>query len=389
MKLCARIEGVRERLWDGSLTLDAAAQLQAAFERRDRFQRRDRERARTARETGDGSAMRPNGSAPPAPARSAERKPEPEPGPVLDLSAQKALVEQAAGMSTREVTKMLADVDPALAVPADRVRPLGEGRWEIKAVIDAECERGLEQLKGLLSHVDPRMTLGQLVGRLVREGLDRHDPARPPRRPRPRRAPAGLGRSPAGRRTASSNGDATSAPNRSAMHAASTTSAPKSPSGSHRDDTSPAQRSAPAAGAGRSPANPQRIADPRATSAPKRSAQAALRRPTQDGTRAVEAPRPGSHRRSRRATSLRRRRRARRAIPAAVRREVWLRDGGRCRYAGPAHGRRCASRHLLQVDHVFPYALDGGVEPDNLRLLCFARHRDRHAERTSQREQPA
>ena len=109
---------------------------------------------------------------------------------MLDLSAQKALVEQAAGMSTREVTKMLADVDPALAVPADRVRPLGEGRWEIKAVIDAECERGLEQLKGLLSHVDPRMTLGQFVGRLVREGLDRHDPARPPRRPRPVAAPS-------------------------------------------------------------------------------------------------------------------------------------------------------------------------------------------------------
>ena len=36
MKLCTRIEGVRERLWDGSLTLDAAAQLQAAFQRRDR-----------------------------------------------------------------------------------------------------------------------------------------------------------------------------------------------------------------------------------------------------------------------------------------------------------------------------------------------------------------
>ncbi len=36
MKLCTRIDGVRERLWDGSLTLDAAAQLQAAFERRDR-----------------------------------------------------------------------------------------------------------------------------------------------------------------------------------------------------------------------------------------------------------------------------------------------------------------------------------------------------------------
>ena len=208
MKLCARIEGVCERLWDGSLTLDAAAQLQAAFERRDRLQGRDRERARAA---GHGSAMRPNGLAPPAPARSAERKPEPEPGPVLDLSAQKALVEQAAGKSTREVTKMLADVDPALAVPADRVRPLGEGRWELKAVIDAECERGLEQLKGLLSHVDPRMTLGQLAARLVREGLDRHNPAQPPRRPRTRRAPAGPGRTPAPKRKASLSGATASA----------------------------------------------------------------------------------------------------------------------------------------------------------------------------------
>ena len=155
MKLCTRIEGVRERLWDGSLTLDAAAQLQAAFQRCDRFQRRDRERARGAG-TGTGSAVRSNGSARPAP--------EPKPGPVLDVSAQKALVEQAAGKSTREVTKMLADVDPALAVPADRVRPLGEGRWELKAVIDADCHRGLEQLKGLLSHVDPHMTLGSSWG---------------------------------------------------------------------------------------------------------------------------------------------------------------------------------------------------------------------------------
>ena len=88
MKLCARIGGVRERLWDGSLTLDAAAQLQAAFERHARLQRRERERARPARGTGVGSAPRPNGSARP-PARSAQGKPalEPGPGPILDVSA--------------------------------------------------------------------------------------------------------------------------------------------------------------------------------------------------------------------------------------------------------------------------------------------------------------
>ena len=85
---------------------------------------------------------------------------------------------------------MLADLDPELAPPADRVRPLGDGRYELKASIDAECQQGLEQLRGLLSHVDPRMTLGQLVGRIVQEALDRHDPSRPPRRARSGSRPA-------------------------------------------------------------------------------------------------------------------------------------------------------------------------------------------------------
>ena len=249
--------------------------------------------------------MGSNGSARPAPARSAQRKPapEPKPGPVLDVSAQKALVEQAAGKSTREVTKMLADVDPALAVPADRLRPLGEGRWELKAVIDADCHRGLEQLKGLLSHVDPHMTLGQLVGRLVNEGLDRHDPGRPPRRGRTRSAPAGADRPPAAKRKANSDGAAASATKRPARSGSTGASAP----------------------------HPERDSDGRAPSVARRPA-----RPADVPTSA-----PKSHPR------------ANRSIPAAVRREIWQRDGGRCRFVDPRTGRRCASRHLLQIDHVF------------------------------------
>ena len=156
------------------MTLNAAAQLQNAFDR----QERTRERAARNAPGGDafGAAAQQDGSAP-GPAQPAERKP----APVLDRSARRALVEQAAGKSSRQVMRLLAEVDPELAAPADRVRPLGAGRWELKAVIDDECRRGLDRLKGLLSHVDPHMTLGQIVGRLVQEGLDRHDPARPPR----------------------------------------------------------------------------------------------------------------------------------------------------------------------------------------------------------------
>ena len=325
MKLCVRIEGVRERLRDGSLTLDAAAQLQAAFERR------DRERAREERSAGagTGSSTRPNGSAPVVPARS------PVPKPMLDVSAQKALVEEAVGKSTRQVMQMLAEVHPALVVPSDKMRPLSEGRWELKVAIDTECQRGLEQLRGLLSHVDPRMTLGQLVGRLVKEGLERHDPSRPRR----------------SRRTANRTADAerTSAPKQSASPTEITSSPTEARQGQDQERSSSTNGSA----------RPVSIA----SSAPKRPAQ-----PACTTTSAPKSRAPGH------------------AIPAAVKREIWQRYEGRCGYIDPRTGRRCASRHLLQVDHVFPYALGGGAEPANLRLLCAAHHRHRHAERASARE---
>ena len=139
--------------------------------------------------------------------------------------------------------QMLAEMDPELAVPADRVRPLGGERWEMKVVIDDECQRGLEQLKGLLSHVDPHMTLGQLVGRLVREGLDRHDPGRP-----------GRARRTAGRTSG-----------------AERPSAPKQEVNSHGAAES-AERSMQPAGADASPGRKQSDADRRAASAPIRSA---------------------------------------------------------------------------------------------------------------------
>ena len=161
----------RERLRNGSLSLSAAAELQWAF---DRQRRRVPPVAATATPQ---AATTPAVAALPT-----------EPPLVLDAVGRQKLVEEAAGKSTRQVKRMLADLDPELAAAADRVRPLGNGRYELKAVIDAECQRGLEQLAGLLSHVDPRMTVGQLVGRLVREALDRHDPSR--RRPRTGSRPA-------------------------------------------------------------------------------------------------------------------------------------------------------------------------------------------------------
>ena len=69
-----------------------------------------------------------------------------------------------------------------------------------------------------------------------------------------------------------------------------------------------------------------------------------------------------------------------RHIPAAIRDSVYTRDTGRCTFVGP-NGVRCESTRNLQIDHVKPFALGGGNDASNLRLLC-AKHNQLRAKRT-------
>ncbi|MET0791713.1 MAG: HNH endonuclease signature motif containing protein [Polyangiaceae bacterium] len=63
--------------------------------------------------------------------------------------------------------------------------------------------------------------------------------------------------------------------------------------------------------------------------------------------------------------------------PAAVVREVFLRDGKQCSYVS-SDGRRCTSRRCLELDHVQPWAIGGADEANNLRVRCRA-HNQRYA----------
>jgi hypothetical protein len=60
-----------------------------------------------------------------------------------------------------------------------------------------------------------------------------------------------------------------------------------------------------------------------------------------------------------------------RYIPAAVRRFVERRDGGRCTYRDRC-GRRCTRRHDLEFHHKGAFALGGDHSPENLALMCKA-----------------
>ena len=409
-------------------------------------------------------------------------------------------------MSTRQVAVLLAAAAPEVVPPRDTLRAVAPDRYTLKVTIDQECEQGLRRLKGLLSHIDPRMSWGDLVARLVRDAVARHDPrgggsgqrrrrsagsAGASPRPAPNktraagaagapaqrvhessrrasktRRPAGAAAGPVQRVSESSRrapnrtraaaapaapaqrgGGATPAPqvdtaaterqNPIAMlanaappsqsgpaalldgaradgvpsgapaAAAAPQSGPAAPLDGARADGVPSGAPAAAAAPQSGPAAPLDGARadgvpsgaPAATAAPKFASDALA-----DGSHAGAAV-PGSPV----ATSAPERALGvspdggpsgasagaaahttrdsvhnshqsppRRHIPAAVRRHVWQRDGGRCCYRDPLTGRRCTSSHLLQIDHLLPVAQGGGPEPFNLNLLCAAHHRMRH-----------
>jgi len=58
-----------------------------------------------------------------------------------------------------------------------------------------------------------------------------------------------------------------------------------------------------------------------------------------------------------------------RYVPAAVQREVWVRDGGRCQWALDGGG-ICGSTHLVELDHTVPVGRGGKPTVNGVRVLC-------------------
>ena len=116
--------------------------------------------------------------------------------PLLHPQRQRELIEQAAGMSTRQVARLLAAATPEVLPPRDTLRAAAPDRYTLNVSIDQECEQGLRLLKDLMSHVDPRMSWGDLVARLVRDAVARHDPRGGGSGQRRRRSAGSAGASP-------------------------------------------------------------------------------------------------------------------------------------------------------------------------------------------------
>ena len=345
--------------------------------------------------------------------------------PLLHPQRQRELIEQAAGMSTRQVASLLAAAAPEVLPPCDTLRAAPPDRYTLKVSIDQECEQGLRLLKDLMSHVDPRMSWGDLVARLVRDAVARHDPRGGRRGQRrkgadsagasPRRAPkethaAGAAGGPA-QRVGESSGRApnrtraTGAPVAPARRSGSETSAPPG-------DTAATDR--------QNPIGVLASAAPPSQSAPNRAfgwrpcRWRSIGRVRRYFGAAVRVRRLGGWLPCRRRCAGLAGRHF--GAGAGTRRVPWRRTERRLSRSSGAHDPRTGSQpppipaaaphsrsgpaprlatrrwtlllsrsalraplHLFpsEIDHLLPVAQGGGPEPSNLNILCAAHHRCR------------
>src|SRR5690606_35598038 len=63
-----------------------------------------------------------------------------------------------------------------------------------------------------------------------------------------------------------------------------------------------------------------------------------------------------------------------------LRRIVLERASEHSTYVDPGSGRRCKSRHNLQIEHILPVARGGTNAPENLTVLCGQHNRLRAEE---------
>ena len=123
----------------------------------------------------------PSGAVPPRPDHPGAVPLQPPPAPLRDPQRQRALIEQAAGLSTRQVAGLIAAAAPELPLRRDTLRALGAGTFSLTITIDQECQR--TSAEGPAGAPRPAHVLERSGGAAGARG------SRPPR-PQPRRSRA-------------------------------------------------------------------------------------------------------------------------------------------------------------------------------------------------------
>ncbi len=244
------------------------------------------------------------------------------------LSAQEKLevLQSLENCSAREGQKKLLQLEPALARPKERERVMADDLTQVSFVVSKDLRQKLEEVRSLLGHKAVGLGWAELIGMMAELSLD------------------SLRVKKFGKKGAKEM--------EGAQQMAVATNSPRGGvDGSNGAEG--ARVSVPAGGA--KPAQPSQAGECNLSQVEAKTkrvscggAPAMGSTPTSElvGGAEFTAARNG----------------LRRAVPRAVQREVWRRDGGCCK--------NCGTRRGLEWDHIQPVALGGSSEAGNLRLLC-------------------
>ena len=234
----------------------------------------------------------------------------------LNFDQKLDLIKQAENQSSRELEKTLFDIDPKVSNAKEKVRDVKNDKVEIKVILDKELQQKLEVLKKLLSHKNPNMSYGELISLLARDGLNKYDPKRKIKN-----------QSLARKQSIKIDKQAENNKAEIFDKKVCKTSAVKINKQTKTNKTDVFMQS-------------KEIFDKK----PQKISALTMKQKINN--------------------------KPKRYISSKVRCHVWMRDQGKCTYVCPKTKRRCASDHLLQIDHIKPFSLGGTNEADNLRLLC-------------------
>ena len=385
MKLCRELPETANRLQSGRLSLSAASQLQVFFEKQDKKIKKKKalplnsaegrvsvNEAKEQQKSGEEQILIKTPGKEVLKKEDTKEHLKIEEGfqnedrtslKPLSQEEKENLVKKVEGCSTRATEKLLSEADPSLSLlKREKVRFLGKGKVEVKIVIDEKCHKELEKLKNLLSHKNPKLSYGELISILSKEALKKHDPGEKNTRQRKEEK---IKKNPSIKKqefkVKSIELEVTFAPklrqkdeiseHLETSSGKSVTSARKQIFPTRKLLTSTNKSTGLATSAPKSGQTNQ-YAKEKSTSAPKSEQidQCSKQKP-------ASAPKHQIKKISR-------------YIPSHLRKYIWKRDQGQCSYVHHETKRRCASRHLLQIDHIQPFALGGRSEKENLRLLC-------------------
>ena len=288
------------------------------------------------------------------------------------------------GCSTRATEKLLSEADPSLSLLTrrDKVRFLGKGKVEIKVVIDEQCHKELEKLKNLLSHRNPKLSYGELISILSKEALKKQIRERKTRDKEKK-----VQKNPSIKKqefkVKSIELAAASALRSEQINQCSKEKVTSALRSEQTDQYSKKKHAS-------APKSEQinQCSKEKVTSAPKleQTDQYSKEKPASalrseqinqcSKEKVISAPKleqTDQYSKEKPASALRsghQIKKISRFIPSHLRKYIWARDQGQCTYVHHETKHRCTCRHLLQIDHIQPFALGGKTEKENLRLLC-------------------